>query len=266
MTAARPPGLGSSVGFLARAWRYELRQLVRTRLYVFLAVLLPLILSSMAFYMFRGSGKQDPPMAVALSAALMGMWSSTLLGSGNAITRLRLMQLLEPLVASPRSTFLVTLPFALATSSLGIYGLLITLFWSALLFDMPLHLEHPLLFLAAVPVTVVALGMLGLLMASAFILYPTAQSLANFFEFPVWMLSGMLVPVSSLPDPVQNVSYLLAPTWGVKALTGAAVGGGDPLTAIGMCLLLTCGYLAVTLLLQRRFEWLARSSGTLALQ
>ncbi|MEW1870481.1 ABC transporter permease [Streptomyces caelestis] len=266
MTAGRLDRLGTSAGFLARAWRYEMRQLIRTRLYVFLAILLPLIFASMAFYMFRGSGKQDAPMSVALSAALMGMWSSTLLGSGNAITRLRLMQLLEPLVASPRSTFLVTLPFAIATSSLGVYGLLVTLGWSAVLFDMPLHLEHPMLFFVAVPVTVVALGMLGLLMASAFILYPTAQSLANFFEFPVWMLSGMLVPISTLPDPVQKISYLLAPTWGVKALTGAAVGNGSAAEAIGMCLLLTCVYLAITLLLQRRFEWLARSSGTLALQ
>ncbi|MCX4745032.1 ABC transporter permease [Kitasatospora sp. NBC_01287] len=266
-TASTATGrLRAGTGFVLRSWRLELWQLMRSRLYLFQCVLLPLIFASLAFYMFRSSTRHVAPIDVALSAALMGMWSSTLLGSGNAINRLRWSQILEPLVASPRSTFLITLPFALATASLGVYGLVATLLWSALLFDMPLHIADPLLFVGAVGVTVVALGMLGLLMASAFILYPTAQSLANFFEYPVWMLSGMLVPISTLPASVRSISYLLAPTWGVKALEGAAAGTSGAGSAVGMCALLSAVYIAVTLLLQKRFEWLARSSGTLALQ
>ncbi|WBO69637.1 ABC transporter permease [Streptomyces camelliae] len=264
-----PRGLAdprATAGYLVRAWRMELRQLLRTRLYLFVAVFLPLICASLAFYMLGDSDRDVAPVSVALSAGMMGMWSSTLLGSGNAINRLRWMQVLEPLVASPRSTFLITVPFALATASLGLYGLGATLLWSALLFGMPLHLAHPALFLVALPATVAAVGMLGLLLSSAFILYPTAQSLANFFEYPVWMLSGMLVPVSALPGPARTVSWVLSPTWGVKALQGAALGGGGVGRALGMCALLAAGYAALTLLLQRRFEWLARSSGTLALQ
>ncbi|WP_329563623.1 ABC transporter permease [Kitasatospora sp. NBC_01266] len=258
--------LRADSGYLVRAWRLELSQLLRSRLYLFQCVLLPLIFASLAFYMFGASTRHVAPVDVALSAALMGMWSATLLGSGNAITRLRLMQILEPLVASPRSTFLITLPFTVAAASLGVYGLGATLLWSALLFGMPLHIASPLLFLAAVVATVLALGMLGLLMASAFILYPTAQSLANFFEYPVWMLSGMLVPISTLSGPMRTVSYLLAPTWGVKALEGAAAGSPQAGPAVAMCALLSVCYVAITLVLQRRFEWLARSSGTLALQ
>ncbi|CCK32380.1 putative membrane protein [Streptomyces davaonensis JCM 4913] len=260
------PGPRATAGYLLRAWRLELRQLVRTRLYVFLAVFLPLICASLAFYMLDGSERDIAPVSVALSAGLMGMWSSTLLGSGNAINRLRWMQVLEPLVASPRSTFFITLPFALATATLGVYGLAATLAWSALLFDMPLHLADPALFLLALPATVLALGMLGLLLSSAFILYPTAQSLANFFEYPVWMLSGMLAPISTLPEPVRVISWCLSPTWGVKALEGAALGTSGAARAAGMCVLLSAVYGALTLLLQRRFEWMARSSGTLALQ
>ncbi|MFE0457834.1 ABC transporter permease [Kitasatospora sp. NPDC058965] len=256
----------SGVGFVLRSWRLELWQLTRSRLYLFQAILLPLIFASLAFYMFGASARRTPPVDVALSAALMGMWSSTLLGSGNAINRLRWIQMLEPLVASPRSTFVITLPFAVATASLGVYGLVTTLLWSGLVFGMPLHIADPGLFVAAVGATVLGLGMLGLLMASAFILYPTAQSLANFFEYPVWMLSGMLVPVSALPDAVRPVSAVLAPTWGVRALEGAAAGSPGTGPAVGMCLLLSAVYLAITLLLQKRFEWLARSSGTLALQ
>jgi ABC-2 type transport system permease protein len=255
-----------TVRYLARAWWLEMRQLLRSRLYLFVSLLFPLIFACIAFAMFEGSSRPGSALDLALSAGLMAMWSATLLGSGNAITRLRNMAVLEPLVASPRSTFAFTLPFAVATASLGIYSLVATLTWSALLFDMPLHLADPWLFAAAVLATVAALGLLGLVLASAFILYPTAQSLANLFEYPVWMLSGMLVPISALPGPLHAASHGLAPTWGVKAVLGAATGSDGAAGAIGMCLVLAGGYAVLALLLLKRFEWLARSSGTLALR
>jgi ABC-2 type transport system permease protein len=252
--------------YLGRAWWLEVRQLMGARIYMFVAVFFPVIFACIAHYMFRGSDRPGGAIELALSAGLMGMWSATLLGSGNAITRLRYLAVLEPLVASPRSTFVCILPFTLATASLGLYSLVATLAWSALLFHMPLALAHPWLFAAAVPVTVVALGLLGLLLAAAFILYPTAQSLANLFEYPVWMLSGMLVPISALPSSLRVVSYGLAPTWGVKAVLGSATGGGGAAGAVGWCLALSVVYVGLARLFLRRFETLARSTGTLALQ
>ncbi|WP_369148942.1 ABC transporter permease [Streptomyces sp. R44] len=253
--------------YLARAWRLELRQLSRNRLYWLVATVLPIVFASTAHFMFQGSHRQMPEIALALTAGLMGMWSTTLLGSGGAINRLRQLQVLEPLIATPRTSFLFILPFALATASLGVYSIAATVVWSALLFGAPLTLAHPVLFLVAVPVTVLALGMLGLLLASGFILYPTAQSLANLLEYPVWILSGLFVPVTLLPAVPRAVSALLAPTWGVKAVVGAAVGDGDGvLRAVGMCLLLSACYAGIALILLRRFEWLARSRGSLSLQ
>jgi len=138
--------------------------------------------------------------------------------------------------------------------------------WSALVFDMPLHVEQPLLLVLSTPATVLSVGLLGLLFASAFILWPTATGLANFFEYPVWMLSGMLVPISELWPPLRVASYLLAPTWGVQATLDSASGDPGAPAAVAMCVLLSVLYVGVTAILLRKFEWLARSSGTLPLQ
>jgi ABC-2 type transport system permease protein len=257
---------GRNAMYLARAWRLELRQLLRSKLYLFLAVAMPVIFATLAFSMFDGSSRTDTRLSLALSAGLMGMWSTTLMGSGASINRLRYLKVLEPLVASPRSTFLFTLPFALATSALGCYSLAATLLWGYLLYGVPLHVASPALFVLAVGVAVLAVGLTGLLLGTAFILYPTAQSLANLFEYPIWMLSGMLVPVSALPGPLHALSYGLAPAWGVKAVLGAASGASDTTTAMATCLLLAAVYTVLIMLLLRRFEWLARSSGTLSLQ
>ena len=57
---------------------------------------------------------------------------------------------------------------------------------------------------------------------------------------------------------------VLAPTWGVKAIRRAAL-GGDPWPAVGMCLLLGCIYLVVGAFTLRNFERLARAQATLSL-
>jgi ABC-2 type transport system permease protein len=250
---------------VARAWRFDLEQLLRARLFLFVGLALPLVFASIAFTMFRASDRAMAPVSIALTAGLMGMWSATLLGAGNTITRLRRWALLEPLVASPASTFSFTVPFAVASATFGVYALAATLAWSAVAFDMPLHVEQPALLVVSVPVTVLSTGLLGLVFSSTFILWPRADGLANLFEYPVWMLSGVLVPVTELPAAARVVSYGLAPTWGVEAVLGAATGEPGALRAVAMCVLLSVVYVGVAAVLLRRFEWLARSSGTLPL-
>jgi hypothetical protein len=78
-----------------------------------------------------------------------------------------------------------------------------------------LHFEHPWLFALAVPVTVLSLGLLGLLMASTFILYRHANALSNLLEYPIWVLSGLVFSISVLPGWTHWISLLLPPYWGV---------------------------------------------------
>ncbi|MEU6669811.1 ABC transporter permease [Streptomyces sp. NPDC046727] len=258
--------LRTSLGHLARAWLLELRVLSADRFFVFLTVVLPLVFASIGHFMFQGSHRPAQAVSIALSAGLMGMWSTTLLGAGSAITRLRHMGVLEPLVASPTATMMSVLPFMLASATGGVYSLFTTLTWSALLFHMPLQLSHPLLLILAVVLTVLSVALLGMVLACAFILYPTAQSLANLLEYPIWMLSGMLVPIDRLPGAFRYVSYCLAPTWGVKSVLGAALDADPPYRAMSLMVIQSVIYVGLACLLLRRFEWLARKRGTLALQ
>jgi ABC-2 type transport system permease protein len=78
-------------------------------------------------------------------------------------------------------------------------------------------------------------------------------------------VTGLLVPISLLPGWVAPLAWVLAPTWGVRAIRDAALGGGDPVAAIGMCLGLGALYLAIGSLTVRYFENLARDRATLSL-
>ena len=246
------------------SWIFNVKNLTYSIFFVLISVLQPIIFASIAFFMVESGAREGTQLYVALGAGLMGMWSSTLFGSGGVIQWQRWQGTLELLVGAPPRFIVTLLPLTLATASIGLYSVVATLFWGWALFDVPLQLEHPLLFALALPATTVALGLLGLVLGSTFVLYRHASAFSNLLEYPVWLVTGLLVPVSLLPGWAEPISWVIAPTWGVKAVRESAL-GGDPLAAIGMCLVLSVAYLGIGIVTMANFERLARKRATLAL-
>jgi ABC-2 type transport system permease protein len=232
--------------------------------FLMLSIYQPLIFATIAFYMFKSGGRPGTLLYAALGSGMMGIWSSTLFGSGGALQWWRWQGVLELVVGTPQRFVLVLLPTTLATSITGAYALLATLFWGRLFFGVPLDLAHPFLFALAVPATVLSLGMLGLLMASSFVLYRNANALTNLLEYPVWIASGLVFSVSLLPDWTRPISWILAPYWGIEAIRGAAL-GGDVWGPIGMAVLLGAIYFGLAAWFVRIFETQARAKATLSL-
>jgi ABC-2 type transport system permease protein len=171
---------------------------------------------------------------------------------------------LELGVASPPPMGLLYLPFSLANAFTGMYALAATLAWGRIVFGVPLHFAHPWSFALALPATVLSLGLMGLVLASTFILYRNANALSNLLEYPVWIASGLVFSTSILPAWTRPISWILPPYWGVLALRHAALGGSvwRPLV---MVLALGLVYAVISLFTFRVFEDQARARATLSL-
>ncbi len=245
-------------------WLFQLKNLTVSGLFVFTSLIEPLIIATLAFYMFKAGGRPGTLFYAALGAGVLGIWSSTLFGSGGAISWQRWQGTLELLVAAPPPLILIVVPLTIATSTIGIYSLTATLLWGKLLFHIPFHLVHPWLFALALPAAVIGMGLLGLLIAASFVLYRAANALSNMLEFPIALIAGLMVPLAILPSWLQPVSWALAPTWGVRAIRRAAL-GGDAWFAIGMCFALGIVYVAVATVLIDVVERKARRDATLSL-
>lgn len=227
-------------------------------------ILWPILYSSIAYYLLDARNDPDLLLAASLGAAVMAMWSLVVIGSSGALEHQRWQGTLELLVAAP-VPFAVTLaPITIASGVVGAYSLLATLAWGTLLFDVPLAIEHPLAFALAVPACVFAIGMLGLVTAATFVVYRAAFSLGVSLQYPVWIATGVLVPLSVLPDFVGPISWFLAPSWGIQAIREATL-GGTPWPDIAMCGLVSVCYLGVATACLRVFEHVARSRATLRL-
>jgi ABC-2 type transport system permease protein len=120
-----------------------------------------------------------------------------------------------------------------------------TLAWGVLLFGMPLNANYPLMLPLSLLAAVIGLGIMGMLLATTFVLYRHANALSNLLEYPVWIATGMLVPLALLPGWLGPISWVLLPTWAVEAIRGAAIGTEPPWLPIGMCIVLALIYYVI---------------------
>lgn len=245
-------------------WRFYVKNLTLSGFFILTSVIQPIIFASVAYLMFRAGAREGTLLYVALGAGMMGIWSSTLFGSGGAIQWQRWQGTLEYCIAVPPPLIVIIVPLTIATATIGLYSLTATLAWGWLFFGVPLEVADPVAFAVALPAAVIGLGLLGLVLASTFVLYRNANALSNLLEYPVWLVSGLLVALSLLPGWVLPFSWVLAPTWGVKGLRQAAI-AGDPWPEIAMCLALGGVYLVIGYFTLAYFEKLARERATLTL-
>ena len=253
------------IRLLFAGWRFHIKSLTLSGFFLLTSAIQPVIFATMAFFMFQAGRNEETLLYVSLGAGLMGIWSSTLFGSGGAISWQRWQGTLELSIAAPAPFVMVLIPMTLATATIGLYSMTATLVWGRVFFGVPFDLVHPILFALAIPATILGLGLLGLVLASTFVLYRNANALSNLLEYPIWLVTGLLVPLSLFPGWVKPLSWVLAPTWGVSAVRDAALGRGDPLFAIGMCLALALVYFVIGSYFIRVFERLARERATLSL-
>ena len=245
-------------------WLFNVKNLTLSSFFILSTTVLPVFYATIAYYMFRTGGRPGSLLYVSLGAGMMGIWSSTLFGSGGLIQWQRWQGTLEYVIGVPTPLIFVVLPMTLATASIGLYSVTTTLLWGWLFFDVPFHLVHPLWFVLAVPSAVLTLGLMGLVLASTFVLYRSASSLSQALEYPIWTITGMLIPLSLLPGWIGPIAWVLAPTWGMEAVRNSAL-GGDVLGPLLLCLTLSVAYTGLSMLLLHHFERLARERATLSL-
>lgn len=250
--------------FLATGVVTHMKMMSRSPVTVVILFLAPVLRATLAVYLFRAGDQRYALLQASVGAGLMGAWSSVLFGSGGAIQEMRWRGTLELLVLVRRPLVLVILPIALATAAMGGLTVLATLVWGRVIFGIPLHMVHADLFLPALVGFLLGTGLFGVLLASTFVRLRNANALANTLEYPVWMISGVLVEFTTLPAWTGPLADALPTTWGATALRHA-VAGGDVWRPLGISVLLGLLFLGLGAVAMRSVERSATVDGTLAL-
>lgn len=132
------------------------------------------------------------------------------------ITFERMTGALERLMLYPVSTTVIILGKIAGGAFFGIS--VTTVMFVCLLFFFPVHIDSPLLFISTVIISSLAFSSLGAFVSVVVKQVFEAQTLANFFRFPMIFLSGVFIPVSALPAMVKPAAYLLPLTYSVDCI------------------------------------------------
>jgi ABC-2 type transport system permease protein len=250
------------VGF---SWLLQLKMPSRSAFDGALAVAYPLFFATTVLLIFRsGPGRQKALLAAVIGSAVMAVWSATSSRAAFLLQQERHLGTLELLMVAPVPFALILVPVTLAMATVGIAGIITTLIWGRVVFGVSLVVQHPVLFVVGILVTVLAVGMMGFVLSLTAVRYRSAWALGAAMELPIWLICGFLVPLSLLPDWVRPISWVLAPTWGMDAIRAATVGGAVWADLAG-CVGLLLAYAVAGAFLSERVLTSARARATVAL-
>ena len=213
----------------------------------------------------KAAGRDDLTSFALVAPVLITMWGMALEISGDVVDYDRGAGILEAVVATPTSLAVVVFGRVLTVSALSLVAVVETWFVARVGFGVDVVVGHP--FLLAVTLVVTSLAMTGtaLVMAAAFVLARSARTYQNTLNYPIYLLSGVLVPISFLPAWLRPFSRCLFLSWSADLLRHALRPGpvdGWPAALAMVALLGLAGFVGGALLL-RLFLQRVRMLGTL---
>ncbi|MDR1404931.1 MAG: ABC transporter permease [Candidatus Methanoplasma sp.] len=209
--------------------------------------IIPSIVSPFLFTMVMLYIYQDVTGPIVLQAVLgggvLGMWANTLFASSFTISYDRMNGTFESMILSPTKVFDVLIGRSIWNAFIGLVNALLVFFIAELIFQTDITLANPIGFFLTLTLTLMSLASFGMLISTAFVFSRMGRFFSSVAEYPIYMVSGALVPVSALPQGLQYVSFALAPSWGVDAIKYTALEGYGG--TMGVSLLTDIAMLAV---------------------
>ena len=237
------------------------------------SIIAPFMFTVVALYMYSGAGGLDSPIVLTavLGGGVLGMWGNMLFSSGFTITYDRYNGTIEPIMLTPTHLIDVITGRSIWNVFIGLVNAVLVFISAQLIFGVGVSVADPVLFFPMLLMTLFSLASIGIMLAALFVLTRASYVITTILEFPIYVFSGALFPITALPGVLRPVSYIFAPTWGVDALKTSAIAGYDtPMMSFGiwfdvlMMFVLIAIYITAAYFLFLRIEKNIRRTGTLA--
>jgi ABC-2 type transport system permease protein len=215
---------------------------------------------------FDRAGRDDLTAYAAVAPLFIALWWLALFQSGWVVSHDRWSGTIEPLVAAPGSFAANVLGRILAPTMVGLVSFAEVWVVARLFFGEAIRIHHPAAFVLTVGATLAAMAGTAVVMAALFVLTRSAATFSNSASYPFYVLGGILVPVSVLPNWLEPVTSIVFLSWSSGLMRDALQPGAidDLALRVGMVLFLgACGF-AVGMALLTRILTRVRSNGELS--
>jgi ABC-2 type transport system permease protein len=180
-------------------------------------ILFPLVLT-LAFSLRNPAGLIELAPGLIAMAAVFGTTSMEAI----VITFERRTGALERLLLAPISLKSILLAKVLGGTVFGLMISGVMTIITMIIFGM--KVTAPIWFLVSLLLTLMTLSALGALVAVSVKEVFEAQTLSNYFRFPMIFLCGVFIPIEAMPAPLQIIAYFLPLTYSVHLLRSTTIG------------------------------------------
>lgn len=230
----------------------------------------PFLMTMVMIFISSGGTTVEGPVVLqaVLGGGVLGMWASSLFSSSSSVAFDRINGTFEPMLGSGTRIIYVLAGRSLWSALIGLLNAFIVFVIAELMFGTGLSLTNPFLFFMTVLMTMLSLSTVGLLISSLFVLTRKGGTISKIMEYPLYVFSGALVPISVLPEWMHPLSYALAPSWGVDAMKYAALPaheglvGMDIIADIAICIILSTLMIMISYFVMIYVERKVLESGT----
>ena len=260
---------------LARAYP-RVMGLVREPGWVLQETVLPILSVAAYAFVYRSLNANEYVGFVILGGALTAFWLNVLWAMGAQLYWERDSGNLEPFIISPAPMMAILAGMALGGMVMTLCRVLVIIASGVLLFGVPLAPTSWTALLGVFTLTLLALYGLGMVFASAFLLWGReAWHVVNLFQEPVYLVSGVNYPVRTLGVTVAVLASAIPLTLGVDALRQVLFPGTseaiklpllDLATEVALLAVLAVVYIALAAWLLRVLERIARREGRLTVR
>ena len=212
------------------------------------------------------SGREDLASYTLVAPLLMTVGQMAFLVASDLVVQERDFETLELTVATPTPFPLVFFPRIAVITSVSFVAIFECWLIIRFVFGVSLTVHHPWLFALTIGVTSLASAGTALITAAIFVFARTARTFQNAIIWPLFLLAGVLVPISVFPGWLQPFSRGVFLYWSANLLRDAMDAAAPERTLINLGALVLLGVLAGlagSLLIHRMLD-LLRREGRLA--
>lgn len=239
----------------------QLRLTLVTPVALAVAVLQPVVFLCISL-IGRSDASSGQPDRIVVGAALLSLWSNTLWAGGSVLRREARGGTLAGIVAAPPPLMFVLLAKTLGATVAAAALAAVSTAGSCLLLGVTPAFNDIRYAAPAVLLCLVSSVLLGITVSGVTLLTRAAQRVIEALMYPVFILSGLLIPLTELPAPLRYPSALMTFRWGSDLITGSPQ---HPVRLLLLMAVLTAGYAVAAVASTNFVERRTRRDATLDL-
>lgn len=237
--------------------------------WVLFEILLPMLSVCAYVFVYRALNAPEEYVGfVVMGGAMSAFWLNVLWSMSSQLYWEKQQGNLQLYIMAPNSMMAILLGMAVGGMLATVLRAVAVTLFGTIAFSVKFEIVSYLQLFAVFTLTMIALYGMGMMMASAFLLFGReAWHIANLAQEPIFLASGFFFPIKSLPFWVAAGASLLPLTLGMDAMrqlvfsTGASLGFIDVQTEILILAILSVFFVVVSKFLLAYVEKLAVREG-----